>query len=235
MNYFEYQPKNNYGIIYKYTSPSGKSYIGQTSRSMKARAMKNGIGYEKSSIFYAAILKYGFNNFTLEILEEIPQDQLDSREIFWIDYYNTLQPNGYNCHMGGANDYQNRKKANTQVYKYSLTGELLQVYNSLTEAAKDNNCHYQTISAVCRHERPQHKNFIYRYENDFSNLVCNKKNNAGRKTAQLDEYGNVLQIFDSANKAAIAIGKKDGNGRNIRSVCEGKRKTAYGFGWKFMD
>ena len=33
------------GVIYKYTSPSGKSYIGQTVKSLQQRAKYTGKGY----------------------------------------------------------------------------------------------------------------------------------------------------------------------------------------------
>ena len=42
-------------------------------------------------------------------------------------------------------------------------------------------------------------------------------------------------VYDSANEAAKAIGKNTAAGRNIRSVCTGDRKTAYGFKWKYLD
>ena len=51
MNSFEKWPKDGYGFIYKYTSPSGKSYIGQTVRSLKERAKCDGVGYNCCPIF----------------------------------------------------------------------------------------------------------------------------------------------------------------------------------------
>ena len=37
-----------------------------------------------------------------EIIEEdVPQKQLDEREIYWIKELNSLTPNGYNCTTGG--------------------------------------------------------------------------------------------------------------------------------------
>jgi hypothetical protein len=61
MNDFNKKPKENYGFIYKYTSPYGKSYIGQTTRSLKERAKTaNGIGYSCCTYFFNAIQKYGF-------------------------------------------------------------------------------------------------------------------------------------------------------------------------------
>lgn len=58
------------GTIYKYTSPSGKVYIGQTVNSQEQRA-KKGEGYKGCPAFYRAIQKYGFENFLYEVLEEV--------------------------------------------------------------------------------------------------------------------------------------------------------------------
>jgi hypothetical protein len=55
MNSFELKPKKGYGFIYMYTSPSNKSYIGQTIRSLSERAQKNGNGYVGCPIFFRAI------------------------------------------------------------------------------------------------------------------------------------------------------------------------------------
>lgn len=49
----------------------------------------------------AAILKYGADNFKLEILWEGPNDELDSEEEFQICFENTLYPDGYNLTPGG--------------------------------------------------------------------------------------------------------------------------------------
>ena len=56
--------------IYKHTNIiNNKSYIGQTCQDVKKR-WGNGLGYKTCPIFYQAILKYGWDNFTHEILEE---------------------------------------------------------------------------------------------------------------------------------------------------------------------
>ena len=56
-------PKDGYGFIYCYTSPSNKKYIGQTIKSLKERAKNNGNGYLNCTIFFRAIQKYGFEKF----------------------------------------------------------------------------------------------------------------------------------------------------------------------------
>lgn len=57
---------DNY-IVYRHTSPSGKVYIGITSRQPEQRWL-NGNGYKDSPKFYNAIKKYGWDNFNHEIL-----------------------------------------------------------------------------------------------------------------------------------------------------------------------
>lgn len=93
------------GIIYKYTSPSGKSYIGQTidpeRRMEQHRKMKG------DDAFHRAIKKYGFDNFTYEVLVTVDLDneqelkqKLDFFERFYIRKYHTYGK-GYNMTLGG--------------------------------------------------------------------------------------------------------------------------------------
>ena len=98
--------------IYKYTNKiTGKSYIGQTNdlhkrfRGHKSEAFNpNAPGYNLP--FHAAIRKYGIENFTYDVLEEIAdgesQEYVDERERYFISYYQSLTTqNGYNLTTGG--------------------------------------------------------------------------------------------------------------------------------------
>lgn len=91
-------------IIYKHTSPSGKSYIGQTKYSLKERFKQHIIeanNKESDYMFHQAIRKYGSENFKSEILEIIEDyNDIDEREKYWISYYDTFN-NGYNMTEGG--------------------------------------------------------------------------------------------------------------------------------------
>jgi len=89
------------GIIYKITSPSGKVYVGQTMRSFEKRMREHRDMKSKCSAIRNAIDKYG-DEMKYEIVEEnVPQEQLDEREIHWINHFNSLRPNGYNLKTGG--------------------------------------------------------------------------------------------------------------------------------------
>lgn len=99
-----------YGYIYKHTSPSGKSYIGQTTRRLPEIRWKKGREYSTSPLILKAIEKYGWDNFTHEVLETVEANtkrelvqKLNKFEEYYIFKLNTLVPNGYNLKTGGEN------------------------------------------------------------------------------------------------------------------------------------
>lgn len=58
-------------IIYMYTFPNGKRYIGKTSTSLKDRqGGANWVGYSHCTVLMKAVKKYGINNIEQEILFE---------------------------------------------------------------------------------------------------------------------------------------------------------------------
>jgi len=101
------------GIIYKITSPSGKVYVGQTVRSFEKR-MQEHKRMSVRTLINKAVNKYG-DEMKYEIIEEdVPQEHLDEREIYWISHFNSLAPGGYNCTMGGQfkTEYSQKSKDN---------------------------------------------------------------------------------------------------------------------------
>lgn len=88
--------------VYKHTSPSNKSYIGVTSMNPQKR-WRNGNGYNHNVYFSNAIKKYGWGNFTHEILSEnLTQEEAYQMEIELIKKYNTFDSRyGYNLTTGG--------------------------------------------------------------------------------------------------------------------------------------
>jgi len=89
------------GIIYKITSPSGKSYVGQTVRSFEKRMQEHKSKFSRCTYLKRAIQKYG-DEMKYEIIEEdVPQQHIDEREIYWINHFNSLAPHGYNLGTGG--------------------------------------------------------------------------------------------------------------------------------------
>ncbi len=90
------------GFIYMITSPSGKSYIGQTTRSVDQRIEEHFKCLNSCIILENAIRKYGKEFMRVETLVEVNDDMLDFYEIKFIEGYGTLEPNGYNVRSGGS-------------------------------------------------------------------------------------------------------------------------------------
>lgn len=90
-------------IVYKHTSPSGKVYIGITSRTPKYR-WSDGRGYIANDYFFKAIQKYGWDNIKHEILfENLTKEEAEAKEIELIEQYNsTDRACGYNISYGGS-------------------------------------------------------------------------------------------------------------------------------------
>jgi group I intron endonuclease len=87
-------------LIYMHTSPSGKSYIGQTKNLHRRNIVhKNTDGCR---LFAKAIKKYGWDNFTHTILaERLSLDEANQLEQQFIEQLRTLSPHGYNLRTGG--------------------------------------------------------------------------------------------------------------------------------------
>lgn len=85
--------------IYKITSPSGKIYIGQSNNVEKRLKdyLKEYKCMSSQKRLYNSFLKYGSENHIFEILEECFFDELNNRERFWQEYYNSTGLKGLNC------------------------------------------------------------------------------------------------------------------------------------------
>ena len=92
------------GKIYKIENmQNGKVYIGQTTKLLSERfqahvnAAKSGSNLKLSR----AIRKYGKESFVIsEIDSAETKEELNLKEIYWIDFYDSLN-SGYNMTLGG--------------------------------------------------------------------------------------------------------------------------------------
>lgn len=111
----------NMGIIYKILFPSGKSYIGQTKQTLKRR-LQSHTRAKRNTAICCAFKKYGVN-FEAIVLETVNDDLLNEREVYYIEYYKTLSPNGYNLSTGGNNQTtysrETREKNSKNSRKYT--------------------------------------------------------------------------------------------------------------------
>ena len=218
------------GIIYKYTSPSGKSYIGQTIKTLEKRAKYTGEGYARCPVFYKAILKYGFENFTCEILEEITLDskeavkvQLDLLEEKYIKEYNTLAPYGYNTRLGNGNGSVFSKNS-----KVCATGSKHFNWRADLNELELQELYQQGMTLKDISERTGiSKETVKRHIQD-KGILREKKYN--QPVVKLDKQGNVLKRWESASAAE----REEGAGKNaISRCCREKRRPYKGVTYRF--
>lgn len=92
-------------VIYEFVNKiNGKVYVGQA-KDFKSRLRCHKYHYKsnkKNSPFYAALRKYGWDNFFINIIEECNVELLNDREEYWINEKKCLYPNGYNLMKGGG-------------------------------------------------------------------------------------------------------------------------------------
>lgn len=93
-------------IVYMYTFPNNKKYIGKTNRSLTARQGAEFKHYKRCTLLWGAIQKYGYTSITVDILFEgdVTADKASEMEILYIEKYKT-----------NANKYKN------PAYGYNLT------------------------------------------------------------------------------------------------------------------
>ena len=90
--------------IYKVTNiQTHESYIGKSvkiaDRWQNHIKAALGLGGVAESQFQRALKKYGVDNFTWEVIEEVGKDELTEREKYWITFYDT-KTYGYNQREG---------------------------------------------------------------------------------------------------------------------------------------
>ena len=99
-----------FGIIYIIKNNINKKvYIGQTIQTIEKRwqghCRKGSHDGEKNMAIKKAILKYGKENFSIEVLEYCNIEDLDCREIYYINFYNSYE-DGYNSTLGGKSGFK---------------------------------------------------------------------------------------------------------------------------------
>lgn len=142
--------------IYKITSPSKRTYIGQSidieNRWIKYKNINNSKVQQK---LYRSFMKYGIDNHVFEILEECSVDELDNTEIKWINYFKTNKT-GLNILEGGGNSRKGVKHTNETKQKMSKSHlgkqDTEQTKNKKSQSAKGkikNETHRTNLSKSC--------------------------------------------------------------------------------------
>lgn len=109
-----------------------KMYVGQTVSHRKNRNKYRPFGFHKrledhisearcqtkrnqSMYLNNAIRKYSADNFVVELILRCELNEMDCYEQYYIDYYQTLFPNGYNLTIGGAGQFYVASVSNNDI------------------------------------------------------------------------------------------------------------------------
>lgn len=213
------------GLIYMRTSPSGGRYIGKTIGSEKHRWQnhiseaynKNNSDY--NSILNKAIRKYGGNNFSCKILEDnIPNDTLNEREIYWIEYYKTFYLDnfhGYNMTKGGDSPIRVNEK------------ELFGLWNEGKSITEISLITFSNIGTISKHL----KNLGI-----STNLIhkrgIEKAKEKRKKVLQYSLNGILINKFNSSSEAAKVL-EIDNSG--ISKACKNSSHKYKNYFWCYED
>ncbi len=208
--------------IYMHTSPDGRVYIGQTSQNLKKR-WKCGFGYKHNDYFFANIIKYGWDNFKHEILfDGLTKEEACAKESELISLYKSNDADyGFNVSDGGAGRTGSGKKV------YCV--ETNKLYKTAKQAEKETGINRTHIGGCCRKERLTAGGFHWCFEPDIeSESVRKRKTNTYKKgKIQCIETGS---IYENCIEAQRETGV---NASNINRACNGTRKSAGNFHWKY--
>jgi group I intron endonuclease len=121
-------------IIYKVTNlVNNKVYIGQTSRGFEVRKKEHLRHINDSIYFHSALKKYGVDNFIWEVIDDaLTQDELNCKEIKWIEYYNSFGKNGYNLTKGGdtSSGYKHSDETKKKISEKNIKSGVMRGSNS---------------------------------------------------------------------------------------------------------
>lgn len=211
------------GFIYKISNYiNDKVYIGKTllpsieQRFEQHKKDSKREHLEKRPLYYA-MNKYGVENFYIELIEEVPIENLAEKEKYWINFYKSYGKDGYNATFGGDGK---------QIYNYDdivksyLNGKTIKEVSIEFQCSSDTVSHALSLSGIDS------------YLNSWKNIE------KGIIAKNLEEE--IIQVFPSRIKAVqwlIEQGYTKTTDTNNITACigraaNGKRHTAYGFIWE---
>lgn len=207
--------------IYKITSPTNRIYIGQ-SRDIERRwryYYSNIITIKQHIKLHRSILKYGVENHKFEVIEECSIEQLDEREIHWINHYDSIKQ-GLNVGLGGSggNGLLNKGKKHT-----STTINKMKQWWNMNKKSRPQ----EVIDKIKQTKRNNPRITTNEMVLKYRETAPNKKT-----VEQYSLDGVKLAEFNSINEAARQTNSsKDG----ISFCCNGRQNTSNGFVWKFKN
>ena len=216
------------GKIYKVTNNINKKiYIGQTIQDENIRwnhHIREALNGSDTK-FHRALRKYGKDGFIWEVIEEVDNDKLNEREIYWISYYNSYKQ-GYNSTTGGDLPPRNDIKI--------ICLETNIVYSSCAEASRQTNINKVHIAECVRGEKFRVSAGGYHWMsledyNKFGPIFKQTENELNSKSVKCIETGIVYNSILEASKATGV------SRQTIHRCCEGITKNPKKYHWRYND
>lgn len=215
--------------IYKIENKiNGKVYIGQ-SINIKIRWQQHkreANCNRRNAPLYNALRKYGFDNFTFEVLEECSQELLNEKEIFWIAHYKSNDRDfGYNVLAGGQNG--------GILYPNEWFYELWDAGFTVGEIQKELGVSHETVRAKLEGYKDYN---VHASRSRGAIKAINEgalfPNREIYPVYQYSLMGDFICSFPNTTEAARNFSNKPNCSDNITHAINGKQKTAYGFQWR---
>ena len=218
-------------IVYIYTFPNGKKYIGQTTLSISQRANR-GEGYKKCPRVYNAIKKYGWDSISIETIECESEEQMDQLEVELISKYKTTNKEyGYNLDSGGHARHHLAEETKEKIRQAHLGTKVSEeTRKKMSEYHKAHPINY----GEGKHLSEEHKKNIGLGVKGEKNGMFGKKHSedAKQKIRKAQSIPVICletkKIYPSAEAASKAIGLSKSA---VGQVICGKAKTSGGFHW----
>lgn len=204
--------------IYKITNNiNGKIYIGKTNFTIEKRWKEHCNDFKKETLqkrpLYSAMKKYGIENFSVEEVEYLDTPlKAEEREKYWIEYYGSFKY-GYNATRGGdGKTYAD----------YDLIYSLWNEGKNNKEIQEITKYDYLTISIA-----------LSNYNISSEEKQRRGRINIQKPVAKLDKNTlQIIKVYSSIEEAYRDLQKQTSG--HIAEVCKGKRKSAYGYSWKYL-
>ena len=235
---------------------NGKKYIGQSVNiEERWQTHKSKLKDNKhiNSYLQNSWNKNGESAFEFSIIELCDVNELNEREVYWIEFYNSFD-SGFNLTIGGDGGNTHKAYTDKQLVEYRRKQSLIsrnaeennpmskltkqdvsqiiqQLLNGeyVTDIAKDYGVHFTTICDIKNHRTwtEMTKGIVFP-----NTSKCTIKGIHGKRVNQYSLDGIFIASFVSAREAEKATGCAY---QNIYEVCSGKRKSCMGYVWRYAD
>ena len=200
--------------VYIHIVPNGKKYVGITCKKPEHR-WANGRGYLKNTLFFKAILKYGWDNIQhIIISDHLTKEEACDLEVALIRGCKTTNPKyGYNISTGGS--------CGTNGVKYGpefgekVRERMLGPANPMRgKRASEETRKKQSLARKGQWSENQRKALTKVHESMRKPVVC------------LDTG----VIYESLSMASKQVGIPN---RGIRAACKGEQISSHGLHWAY--